>query len=1023
MRNYFSLNSIGLIAIFFFSFSANAVPLTGTKTIGGTSPDYATFADAVTDLNTNGVGTGGITFNLRSGSYAGNVTITATGTLASPIVFQSENLDATTVIISNGGSADVITLQGASYLIFRALTIDYTANLGYSAIEITENCDFLTLTDCILDGSSSASQTFATSTVYASETQAINDCESFVVSNCTLRNGSYGIYFAMSTVQPSGIVIENNFFENSYAGALQLQNLTAPVVTQNTITTTQTGNGSYRGIYLNNCDGKSITTRNYIYSSGSGYVGYGIYLQGSNSTQGNNALIANNSVQITNGGSICIGIDQSNNSTFQDIFSNTIFVSGGTSASTYAYRSFTFSDDTKIKNNIFANFAAGTGNSANQIVYIGNLTGVSEASNNCYWTANTGYPFRVRYGISDYTSLTDYATAIGETNAMNFDPLMQFISGTGWKATSDSLMGAGLNLAETPNDIDGSTRFNPTTIGAHENTISPPANDNRCDATTLSFGTTPYTTLAATTEVNEPVTSIADCATGWCAADVAVQKSVWFTFTLAQTKKVRITTTGFDTQIALYSAASCSTAFSLIAANDNAGSAAEITSACLSAGTYFLQVDGFQGASGSGNIVFTELTIAAPAAQAATSVGCSEFAANWSAVAGAVNYFIDIATDNAFANFVAGYNNYNAGNFISLNVTSGLQQGTNYYYRVRTSDGCISSANSAVISLLTLSLPEANFSFAINGFAVSFSNSSSAAVSYQWNFGDGNTSINANLAHTYSTLGNYTVQLIATNSCGSDTVSQNVNLNCNPISVSIIANSRTTFCTGDSVELTTTPVSGYSYQWLNDAQLINGAESFEYTVLQSGNYSLSTTDSNSCFGNSNTITVIVNDLPVVLLAAFDTVCTTDQIFNLSGGSPFGGTYFVDGFVMFPFDPGSGSGVYQVEYFYVDTNGCAASASENLIVEVCIGVENIPNEFIHIAPNPASDFLTITFLEGSLKEPVEIILYDAQGKIALHILLENGEETLRVNQLDAGVYLVKILSESKVLFQGKVSVLR
>lgn len=54
---------------------------------------------------------------------------------------------------------------------------------------------------------------------------------------------------------------------------------------------------------------------------------------------------------------------------------------------------------------------------------------------------------------------------------------------------------------------------------------------------------------------------------------------------------------------------------------------------------------------------------------------------------------------------------------------------------------------------------------------VSFTNTTTGAVSYQWNFGDGTTATASNPTHTYSAFGNYTVTLIATNAYGcSDTL-------------------------------------------------------------------------------------------------------------------------------------------------------------------------------------------------------------------------------------------------------------
>ena len=51
---------------------------------------------------------------------------------------------------------------------------------------------------------------------------------------------------------------------------------------------------------------------------------------------------------------------------------------------------------------------------------------------------------------------------------------------------------------------------------------------------------------------------------------------------------------------------------------------------------------------------------------------------------------------------------------------------------------------------------------------VSFTNSSTGATSYSWNFGDGGSSTATSPSHTYTAAGTYTVTLTATNSCGSD---------------------------------------------------------------------------------------------------------------------------------------------------------------------------------------------------------------------------------------------------------------
>jgi len=63
--------------------------------------------------------------------------------------------------------------------------------------------------------------------------------------------------------------------------------------------------------------------------------------------------------------------------------------------------------------------------------------------------------------------------------------------------------------------------------------------------------------------------------------------------------------------------------------------------------------------------------------------------------------------------------------------------------------------------------PSTDFAFSLNGQTASFSNTSTNADSYMWNFGDGSTgSTEATPTHTYATPGTYTVTLTALNNCG-----------------------------------------------------------------------------------------------------------------------------------------------------------------------------------------------------------------------------------------------------------------
>jgi hypothetical protein len=104
------------------------------------------------------------------------------------------------------------------------------------------------------------------------------------------------------------------------------------------------------------------------------------------------------------------------------------------------------------------------------------------------------------------------------------------------------------------------------------------------------------------------------------------------------------------------------------------------------------------GAPSAAFAVTVSATPATPTASAATNIGATTFSANWSASSGAESYFLDVATDPGFTQFVAGNNNRTVGNVVTAAV-SGLATGTTHYYRVRATSGCGTSGNSNTTTL------------------------------------------------------------------------------------------------------------------------------------------------------------------------------------------------------------------------------------------------------------------------------------------------------------------------------------
>lgn len=72
---------------------------------------------------------------------------------------------------------------------------------------------------------------------------------------------------------------------------------------------------------------------------------------------------------------------------------------------------------------------------------------------------------------------------------------------------------------------------------------------------------------------------------------------------------------------------------------------------------------------------------------------------------------------------------------------------------------------------------EADFEFTISGSTIGFTDLSEHVTSYLWDFGDGTAkSTEANPAHFYLNNGTYTITLIASNACGSDTITKEISM-------------------------------------------------------------------------------------------------------------------------------------------------------------------------------------------------------------------------------------------------------
>ena len=118
-------------------------------------------------------------------------------------------------------------------------------------------------------------------------------------------------------------------------------------------------------------------------------------------------------------------------------------------------------------------------------------------------------------------------------------------------------------------------------------------------------------------------------------------------------------------------------------------------------------------------------------------------------------------------------------------TTSAVQHPVHSFTNPGTYNVCLTATDTCnsvqVCSLVTVTCPGlgAYFGWDDTLLTVQFSDSSTGAVSnWLWQFGDGNTANTQNPVHNYSASGTYTVCLLATDTCGTDSTCKQVSVLC-----------------------------------------------------------------------------------------------------------------------------------------------------------------------------------------------------------------------------------------------------
>ncbi len=407
-----------LLVSIVLSTTALKAQLSGVKTI---PTDYASIALFVTDVNTQGVGAGGVTLNVPAGyteTSTGVISLTATGTIANPIIIQKSGAGANPVITSYTGGVGtpgtavqdgIFALVGSDYVLIDGINLTENAanttnpstmeyGFGLFKASATDGCQFNLIRNCVItlnrvnnatgtapafDGSRGinvVNSLIATQTTAVTVTAATGSNSNNLFYLNTIQNVNIGIAlsgFAASTpftladtgndIGGSSLATANSIL--NYGGGASATNPAAGVRTVNQWAL----NVSYNTI--NNNTGAGV---NHISTL------RGILIGAATSAS---ATINNNTVTVISGAttSLLEGISNASGTTAA---SNTININNNTV--NMAYSTATSASETGIANTGSANVVNINGNTVTSVLTLplaqnvmsgtGTLTGISGGS-------------------------------------------------------------------------------------------------------------------------------------------------------------------------------------------------------------------------------------------------------------------------------------------------------------------------------------------------------------------------------------------------------------------------------------------------------------------------------------------------------------------------------------------------------------------------------------------------------------------------------------------------------------------
>ena len=331
-----------------------------------------------------------------------------------------------------------------------------------------------------------------------------------------------------------------------------------------------------------------------------------------------------------------------------------------------------------------------------------------------------------------------------------------------------------------------------------------------------------------------------------------------------------------------------------------------------------------------------------------------------------------------------------APQIIAVTIPLSTPAGSQYRIRVTSSNTAMTGADNGN-NLFVNALPNIQTNVYTSAICNGMSDTivASGGISYSWNTGP----TSAMIIVSPPSNATYIVTGVDVNGCMNyDTATVVVN-QLPPVNA---AASMVAICAGATDQLFVGGANSYMWNTGDTTSAITVAPASTTT------YSVTGTDMNGCT-NTDTVSVIVNPLPVITVSsANDTACNTDAAITLTG-TPAGGTWSGTGVVGSTLDPSMAiMGANSVVYSYTDGNGCNAVDSLSIYVDVCLGIQTETAANLQLFPNPNNGTFTINSRDAIGTYEIT----DASGRVVFSGSSQNSTETLNVETLADGIYVIR-----------------